>query len=173
VWLSWAHERHIWNLESASVYQRRVFWVPVLIYAFYGMLSRHRVDRRQFASVMSFVFPWFTHAVCGILSGRRDARRWFSSAVSFGFLMLMFTMYGILSRLRKIGVATLGVVLQASCLLASLPSRVLLNLESASRRRAPRCLASVCQRRVVWRLQDPLGFMCNSTSVSRCSALVR
>jgi hypothetical protein len=62
----------VWCSESASVYQRRILWLPSLMFAVDGILSRLRDDRRRdvrcrFASIVPCGLP----GVMNLLSASR------------------------------------------------------------------------------------------------------
>jgi hypothetical protein len=99
VWYYESSSRKEASQRSASVCQRRVLWLPRLMFATDGVLSRRHDDRRcdfrrRFSSVLFCDFPRLMHAMYGILcrrcdDRRRDARHRFASVLSCGFPRLI------------------------------------------------------------------------------------
>lgn len=144
--------------------------LPRFLFACLRILSRRhdrlRDARRRFARVVSYGVPGFLSVWFGILSRRRED---YVSTLCVGFSVscrVTFrrssTFYDVL-----VDVATLGVALRKSCILASILYS-LLDLELCRRRDYRLHVStSICQSRVLWRPDVTLSLIWGSESACR------
>jgi hypothetical protein len=143
----------VWCSEPASVCQRRALWLPRLMFPIDGIWTRLRDDRRRFASVVLCGFP----VVMNLESAsRRQALRHSAPFRQRFVLWLPSAQYaacGILSRRRDNRRSFASV---ESCGFTKFMYAIYGIFFSASR-----CSVSVCEHRVVWRPDAPLGLIWN------------